>query len=99
MRTQGFRLGPLQIWVRQLVHGAKAAALFNFVTDDVPQPITLHLKDLGFSGIVHFLLQRFYLAVSYVSVKPEAFRFGQVGMSATSIRLFPKARFFQHFLG
>ncbi len=51
--SQGFRLGALQTWVRQLADGAKAVALFNFVTDDVPQPITLHLKDLGFSGPVH----------------------------------------------
>jgi alpha-galactosidase len=50
---QGFRLSPPQIWVRPLDNGAKAVALFNFVTDDVPQPITLHLKDLGFSGPVH----------------------------------------------
>jgi alpha-galactosidase len=50
---QGFRLGPLQTWVRPLADGAKAVALFNFVTDDVPQPITVRLKDLGFSGPVH----------------------------------------------
>jgi alpha-galactosidase len=51
--TQGFRLGPLQTWVRPLADGAKAAAMFNFVTDDVPQPITLRFKDLGFIGPVH----------------------------------------------
>jgi alpha-galactosidase len=50
---QGFRLGPLQTWVRPLADGAKAVALFNFVTDDVPQPITLRLKDIGFVGPVH----------------------------------------------
>jgi len=50
---QGFRLSPPQIWVRPLADGAKAVALFNFVTDDVPQPITLRFKDLGFSGPVH----------------------------------------------
>ena len=50
---QGFRLGPLQTWVRPLADGAKAVALFNFVTDDVPQPITVRLKDLGFTGPVH----------------------------------------------
>jgi alpha-galactosidase len=50
---QGYRLGPPQIWVRTLSDGARAVALFNYVTDDVPQPITLHLKDLGFSGPVH----------------------------------------------
>ena len=50
---QGSRLGPLQVWVRPLAGGAKAVALFNFVTDDVPQPITLRFKDLGFTGPVH----------------------------------------------
>ncbi len=50
---QGSRLGPLQVWVRPLSDGAKAVALFNFVTDDVPQPITLRLKDIGFEGPVH----------------------------------------------
>ena len=50
---QGSRLGPLQVWVRPLAGGAKAVALFNFVTDDVPQPITLRFKDAGFTGPVH----------------------------------------------
>jgi alpha-galactosidase len=50
---QGYRLGPLQTWVRPLADGAKAVALFNFVTDDVPQPITVRFKDLGFKGPVH----------------------------------------------
>jgi alpha-galactosidase len=50
---QGSRLGPLQNWVRPLADGAKAVAVFNFVTDDVPQPVTLHFKELGFSGPVH----------------------------------------------
>ncbi len=51
--VQGTRQGPLQVWVRLLAGGAKAVALFNFVTDDVPQPITVRLKDVGFSGSVH----------------------------------------------
>jgi alpha-galactosidase len=51
--AQGFRLAPLQTWVRPLAGGAKALAIFNFVTDDVPQPVTVRLKDLGFSGPVH----------------------------------------------
>ena len=50
---QGYRLGPPEIWVRTLADGAKAVALFNYVTDDVPQPITLRLKDVGFSAPVH----------------------------------------------
>jgi len=50
---QGFRLGPPQVWVRSLTDGAKAVAVFNFVTDDVPQPVTVRLKDLGVSGPVH----------------------------------------------
>lgn len=50
--VQGSRLGPLQIWMRPLSDGSKAVALFNFVTDDVPQPITLHFKDIGFTGPV-----------------------------------------------
>ncbi len=50
---QGSRLGPPQVWVRTLADGAKAVAVFNFVTDDVPQPVTVRLKDLGFSGSVH----------------------------------------------
>jgi alpha-galactosidase len=50
---QGSRVGPLQIWAKPLSDGAKAVALFNFVTDDVPQPIPLRLKDIGFQGPVH----------------------------------------------
>jgi alpha-galactosidase len=50
---QGFRLGPLQTWVRPLSGGARALAIFNFVTDDVPQPVTVSFKDLGFTGPVH----------------------------------------------
>ena len=50
---QGSRLGPLQIWMKPLSDGSKAVALFNYVTDDVPQPITLHFKDIGFRGSVH----------------------------------------------
>jgi alpha-galactosidase len=50
---QGFRMGPLQTWVRKLSGGAKALAVFNFVTDDVPQPVTVSFKDLGFIGPVH----------------------------------------------
>ena len=50
---QGFRLAPLQTWVRQLAGGAKALAVFNFVTDDVPQPVTVSFNDLGFTGLVH----------------------------------------------
>ena len=50
---QGYRLGPLQVWVRSSPDGAKALAIFNFVTDDVPQPVTVSFKDLGFTGPVH----------------------------------------------
>lgn len=50
---QGSREGPLQVWMKPLSDGSKAVALFNFVTDDVPQPITVRFKDLGFSGPVH----------------------------------------------
>ena len=47
MGVQGFRLGPPQVWVRPLSGGAKALAIFNYVTDDVPQPVTVAFKDLG----------------------------------------------------
>jgi len=50
---QGSRIGPLQVWVKPLSDQSKAVALFNFVTDDVPQPITLHFKDIGLGGSVH----------------------------------------------
>jgi alpha-galactosidase len=50
---QGYRLGPLQVWVRRLSGGATALAIFNFVTDDVPQPVTVRFNDLGFRGPVH----------------------------------------------
>ena len=49
---QGFRLGPMQVWVRELSGGARALAIFNVVTDDVPQPVTVTFKDLGFKGPV-----------------------------------------------
>lgn len=51
--VQASRLGPLQVWVRPLAGGPKAVALFNFVTDDEPQPITLRFKEVGFTGPVH----------------------------------------------
>jgi alpha-galactosidase len=50
---QGSRLGPLQVWMKPLSNGSKAIALFNFVTDDVPQPITLNFKEIGFTGPVY----------------------------------------------
>jgi len=53
MGVQGFRLGPPQVWVRALSGGAKALAIFNYVTDDVPQPVTVVFKDLGYAGPVH----------------------------------------------
>lgn len=51
--VQGTRLGPPQIWVKPLSGGAKAVAIFNYVTDDEPEPMTVRLKDLGFTGPVH----------------------------------------------
>jgi alpha-galactosidase len=50
---QGTRVGPPQIWMKPLSGGAKAVALFNYVLDDEANPITVQLKDLGFSGPVH----------------------------------------------
>jgi alpha-galactosidase len=49
MGVQGFRLGPPQVWVRALSGGAKALAIFNYVTDDVPQPVTVAFRDLGYT--------------------------------------------------
>ena len=51
--AQGRRLGPPQIWLRELSGGAKALAIFNYVTDDEAEPQTVRLKDLGFDGPVH----------------------------------------------
>lgn len=51
--VQGHRAGPPQVWVRPLSGGAKAVAIFNYVTDDEAEPLTLQLKDVGFSGPVH----------------------------------------------
>jgi len=53
MGAQGYRIGPPQIWVKQLSGGAKAVAIFNYVTDDEAEPLTLELKDFGFAGPVH----------------------------------------------
>jgi len=50
---QGTRIGLPQIWMKPLSGGAKAVALFNYVTDDEAEPMTLRLKDVGFSGPVH----------------------------------------------
>jgi alpha-galactosidase len=50
---QGHRVGPPQIWMKPLSGGAKAVALFNYVTDDEAEPVTLRLKDVGFVGPVH----------------------------------------------
>lgn len=48
---QGQRIGPPQVWTKVLSGGAKAVALFNYVTD--AEPLTLQLKDVGFEGAVH----------------------------------------------
>lgn len=50
---QGHRVEPPQIWMKPLSDGAKAIALFNFVTDDEAEPLTLRLNDVGFTGPVH----------------------------------------------
>jgi alpha-galactosidase len=50
---QGHRVGPLQIWEKPLSGGAKAVAMFNFVTDDEAEPLTLYVKDVGFTSPVH----------------------------------------------
>ena len=50
---QGHRVGPPQIWEKPLTGGAKAVALFNYVTDDEAEPLTLYFKDVGFTGPVH----------------------------------------------
>jgi len=51
--VQGTRVGPPQIWVKPLSDGAKAVAIFNYVTDDEAEPLTLRLKDVGINGPVH----------------------------------------------
>lgn len=51
--VQGWRIAPLQVWMKPLTGGAKAVAIFNPVLDDQALPITLSLKDLGFNGPVH----------------------------------------------
>jgi alpha-galactosidase len=50
---QGSRISPLQIWMKPLSDGSKAIALFNFVTDDEAEPLTLKFKDVGFNEPVH----------------------------------------------
>ena len=50
---QGRRIAPLQIWMKPLSGGAKSVAIFNTVLDDQAIPITLQLKDAGFTGAVH----------------------------------------------
>jgi alpha-galactosidase len=51
--VQGRRIAPLQIWMKPLSGGAKAVAIFNTVLDDQAIPITLHLKDVGYTTPVH----------------------------------------------
>ena len=51
--VQGHRVGPPQIWMKPLSDGGKAVALFNYVTDDEAEPLTLHFKDVGMEGLVH----------------------------------------------
>ena len=50
---QGRRIAPLQIFMKPLSGGAKSVAIFNTVLDDQAIPITLQLKDAGFTGAVH----------------------------------------------
>jgi Alpha galactosidase A/Alpha galactosidase C-terminal beta sandwich domain len=47
--VQGHRVGPPQVWVKPLSAGATAVAIFNYVTDDEAEPLTLELKDFGFT--------------------------------------------------
>jgi alpha-galactosidase len=49
---QGHRVGPPQTWAKPLSGGAEAVALFNYVIDDEAEPLTLRLRDIGFSGPV-----------------------------------------------
>ena len=51
--VQGSRISPPQIWMKPLSDGSKAVALFNYVTDDEAEPLTLKFNDVGFSGRVH----------------------------------------------
>jgi alpha-galactosidase len=51
--VQGHRIGPPQIWMKQLSDGGTAVGLFNYVTDDEAEPLTLHFKDVGMEGPVH----------------------------------------------
>lgn len=51
--VQGHRVGPPQIWIKPLNDGSTAVALFNYVTDDEAEPLTLRLNDVGFEGPVH----------------------------------------------
>lgn len=50
---QGHRVGPPQIWEKPLSDGAKAVAIFNYVTDDEAEPLTIYFKEFGLSGPVH----------------------------------------------
>ena len=50
---QGSRVAPPQVWMKPLSGGAKAVSIFNNVTDDEAEPMTLRLKDVGVSGPVH----------------------------------------------
>ena len=51
--VQGHRVGPPQVWMKPLSDGGTAVALFNYVTDDEAEPLTLHFKDVGMEGQVH----------------------------------------------
>jgi alpha-galactosidase len=50
--VQGTRIGPPQVWLKPLSGGAKAVAIFNYVTDDEAEPQTFYFKDAGFNGPV-----------------------------------------------
>jgi alpha-galactosidase len=43
--------GPFEIWMKPLVGGAKAVALFN--RSESAYPITVQFKAVGFDGAVH----------------------------------------------
>jgi alpha-galactosidase len=51
--NEGYRVwqeGPLQVWVKPLADGSKAAGLFN--EGESPMPVTVHFKEFGLSGEV-----------------------------------------------
>ncbi len=76
--------GPLQVWMKPLADGSKAVGLFN--EGESTMPVTIHFKDIGFTGKVSVrdLWERKDLGTFNGSYTAQVPRHGAVMIKVTS---------------